>query len=120
MSEKHIKKNLNEILTQGGDDNFMIMAADEYYIQFNAGKRAEKMYIDAVSNAHLMENDKLSDEQNTKFEGLGFDSEGGKENFGILVENPTDNIDKILKITKDVMEIYGLKQHKYEFEVSLD
>jgi len=109
---KKISKFLKSIYNEGGDSNFFGIYQDPYYIQVNGGRKASKVYLDAVSNAHLEEKDKLSIEQIEKLEEMGFEEEPKSKNLSKEFDFLTDFIVKVL-------EIYGIDPYKAEFEIEL-
>jgi len=104
---------------EGGDDNFLTIAQDPYYIQVNAQKKGQALYIDAVSNAHLQEDEFLSEEKEEKIKSLGFEEDPRSNNFSIEVPFGEAKIPEIDAILVKLFEIYGIDPHKAEFELEL-
>ncbi len=118
---KKISKYLSSIYNEGGDNNFFGIYKDPYYIQVFGGKKAPKVYLDAVSNAHLLEeNEKLSDEQIEKLKEMGFEEEPRSNNFSKEFDFSEQKFPELTDFIVKVLEIYGIDPHKAEFEIELD
>ena len=104
---------------EGGDDNFLTIAQDPYYIQVNAQKKGQQLYVDAVSNAHLQEDDILSEDQIEKIKTLGFEEEEKSNNFSIEMPFGEAKIPEIDGLIIKTLEIYGIDPYKAEFELEL-
>ena len=104
---------------EGGDDNFLVVAKDPYYIQINAQKKGQQLFIDAVSNDHLQEDEFLSDEQVEKIKGLKLEEDPRSNNFSIEVPFGEAKIPEIDVLIVKLFEIYGIDPYKAEFEVEL-
>ncbi|MHA1560747.1 MAG: hypothetical protein ACTSPA_01360 [Promethearchaeota archaeon] len=116
---KKISKFLKSIYNEGGDSNFFGIYQDPYYIQVNGGRKASKVYLDAVSNAHLEEKDKLSIEQIEKLEEMGFEEEPKSKNLSKEFDFSEQKIPELTDFIVKVLEIYGIDPYKAEFEIEL-
>ena len=118
---KKIQKFLKSIYNEGGDNNFFGIYNDPYYIQIFGGRKAPKVYLDAVSNAHLLEeNEKLSSEQIEKLEEMGFEEEPRSNNFSKEFDFSEQKIPELTDFIVKVLEIYEIDPYKAEFEIELD
>ena len=118
---KKISKYLSSIYNEGGDNNFFGIYKDPYYIQVFGGKKAPKVYLDAVSNAHLLkESEKLSDEQIKKLEDMGFEEEPRSNNFSIEFDFSEQKFPELTDFIVKVLEIYEIDPYKAEYEIELD
>ena len=118
-SMKKISKFLKSIYNEGGDSNFFGIYKDPYYIQVNGGKKATKVYLDVVSNAHLEENEQLSTEQIEKLEEMGFQEEPRSNNLSKEFDFSEQKIPELTDFIVKVLEIYGIDPYKAEFEIEL-
>ena len=117
---KKISKFLKSIYNEGGDNNFFGIYQDPYYIQVNGGRKVPKIYLDAVSNAHLDEKDKLSIEQVEKLENMGFEEQPRSNNLSKEFDFSEEKIPEIMDFIVKVLEIYGIDPYKAEFEIELN
>ena len=116
---KKISKYLNSIYNEGGDNNFFGIYNDPYYIQVNGGRKAQKVYLDAVSNAHLEEEEKLSIEQIEKLNEMEFEEEPKSKNLSKEFDFSEQKIPELTDFIVRVLEIYGIDPYKAEFEIEL-
>lgn len=105
---------------QGSEDNYLIIAKDPYYIQVNGGKKTPKIFIDAVSNAHLAEADHLTEEQLQKFAELGFEPESRSGNLSLELPFSENNLTEIDEKIIKALDIFGIDPYKAEFEENID
>lgn len=117
---KKISKYLRSIYNEGGDNNFFGIYQDPYYIQVNGGRKAPKVYLDAVSNTHLEEEERLSTEQIEKLEEMEFEEEPKSKNFTKEFEFSEQKIPELTEFIVRVLEIYGIDPYKAEFEIELN
>jgi len=116
---KKLIKTLKSMYNEGGDDNFLTIAQEPYYIQVNAQKKGQQLYVDAVSNAHLQEDEFLSEEQVEKIKGLGLEEDPQSNNFSIEVPFGEAKVPEIDGLIVKLLEIYGIDPHKSEFDLEL-
>nr|QEE15812.1 hypothetical protein DSAG12_01639 [Candidatus Prometheoarchaeum syntrophicum] len=120
-SMKKISKYLSSIYNDGGDNNFFGIYKDPYYIQVFGGRKAPKVYLDAVSNAHLLEErEKLSDEKIDKLEEMGFEEEPRSSNFSKEFDFSEQKIPELTDFIVKVLQIYEIDPYKADFEIELD
>ena len=118
---KKISKYLSSIYNEGGDSNFFGIYKDPYYIQVFGGRKAPKVYLDAVSNAHLLEEkEKLSIHQIEKLEEMGFEEEPRSSNFSKEFDFSGQKIPELTDFIVKVLEIYEIDPFKADFEIELD
>ncbi len=117
---KKLLKQLKSMYLEGGEGNFLQITEDPYYIQVIGGKKAPNLFIDAVSDAHLNEDEFLSDEQKSKILALGFEIEPRSENFSKEMPFSEDKFAEIDETIIKVLEVYGVDPYKAEFELELD
>ena len=117
MNEKLLVKSLKSIILEG-DGAFFSLFGGKYHMQITTSNRGEKkLYIDAVSNAHLPPNDKLSDDQINKIKSLGFSQTSENEDFALEIDDPLGQIDKVAKTAIQVFsDVYGVKSNQIELE----
>ena len=120
LTMKKISKYLKSIYNEGGDNNFFGIYKDPYYIQVNGGRKSPKVYLDAVSNAHLEEEEKLSDEQIKKLEEMGFEEESRSNNLSKELDFSEEKVPELTGFIVKVLEIYGIDPYKAEFEIELN
>jgi hypothetical protein len=120
MSSKAIAKELKDVIAEGEGEHLGIFGG-EYHMQFStSAKDAKKLFVDAVSNAHLMPKDQLSPEKIKKIKELGFEQKSSKENFSMVILNAETQVDKLSQLAVKVMtEIYGVKPAQIELDSSL-
>ena len=117
---KKLLKILKSMYHEGSEGNYLIIVKDPYYIQLNGGKKEPKIFIDAVSNDHLSEEDKLSDAQIKEFFDIGFEEENRSNNLSKEMEFSESNFVEIDKITIKALEIYGIDPYKADFELEIE
>ena len=115
---------IKEILTQGGDSNFLILSlSDDYYIQIAAEIDSPKIVVESVSNKFLSENNKLNNDQLNAIQSLewkGLDEEDGNYYRNITLTNKQE-LDNLIKlIDRTAKEVYGVDSiNAYMVEVNL-
>ncbi|MHA1647160.1 MAG: TY-Chap domain-containing protein [Promethearchaeota archaeon] len=117
---KLLTKNLKSLYSDGGDGNFLNISRDPYYVQVIGPRKNPVLYIDAVSNEHLTEEEKISDEQTEKIRALGFEEDPRSHNFSIEMPFGENQIPKIDEMIVNVLGIYGVDPYKAEFELTLE
>ena len=117
MNEKLLVKSLKNIISEG-DGAFFSLFGGKYHMQITTSNRGEKkIYIDAVSNAHLPAGDKLTDDQMNKIKAMGFSQPSEKDDFALEIDNPMDQIEKVAQTAIQVFsDVYGVKSHQVELE----
>ena len=64
---------IEEITTEGGEQNFCIIyLTEDYYLQFTGSKGSNELYCEAVSNQFLSKELQLSSTQNQQLLDLGW------------------------------------------------
>ena len=86
----------------------------------NGGRKAQKVYLDAVSNAHLEEEEKLSPEQIEKLKEMEFEEEPKSKNLSKEFDFSEQKIPELSDFIVRVLEIYGIDPYKAEFEIELN
>ena len=117
---KKLVKILKNMYLTGSDDNFLTISKDPYYIQVNGAKKAPKIFIDAVSNSHLAEEEFLSEEQLQKFAELGFETEPRSGNLSLEMDFSDVKAPEIDEKIIKALDIYGIDPHKADFDENID
>ena len=120
LTMKKISKFLKSIYNEGGDNNFFGIYQDPYYIQVNGARKTPKVYIDAVSNAHLEAEEQLSVEQIEKLDEMGFEEEPRSNNLSKGFDFSEQKIPELTDFIVKVLGIYGIDPYKAEFEIELN
>ena len=117
---KLLTKNLKSLYSDGGDGNFLNISRDPYYVQVIGPRKNPVLYIDAVSNEHLTEEEQISNEQAEEIKALGFEVDLRSDNFTIEMPFSDAEIPKIDEMIVKVLGIYGVDPYKAEFELTLE
>lgn len=122
MDLKKFVKNLKQMYTKGGEDNFLVVQAGDAYLQFAGGKKADAFVWEAVSNENLPAGKKLTPDQEKALVARGFEPEEGL-NFSQLVEIAgTKTLEQLAKDSIAIFqEVYGVAgDAALEFELNLE
>ncbi len=119
---KSIEYYLEQMWNKGGDSNFLSLADEPYFMQIIAPKKGLELYIDTVSNAHLPDDELLTEDQISQIQDLGFVEAPRSGDFSITLPFGRDkvNYEKIAGIILKLMEIYGMKRKKIDVELVLE
>jgi hypothetical protein len=100
---------LQEITSEGGDNNhFIIHLNDDYYIQFTGQKGNPDVYCEAVSNLFLEEKVKLTEAKEQQMLDLGWSQDMNYSKEAIL--NTAADFVKLGEwVQKTATEVYGIK-----------
>ena len=71
--EEPLVHNLSQLITEGGDGNFLIVSVGNVYIQFAGSRGATSVDCEAVSNQFLPEELQLTEHALSQLRGLGFE-----------------------------------------------
>ncbi len=71
-SSQPLAQNLQRLLREGGDNNFLIVSCGEAYVQFTASPGASEIYCETVSNEYLPRARQLSNENIAQLKQLTF------------------------------------------------
>ena len=119
MSKK-VEKTLKSIILEGDDNNFGHIAADPYYLQITGAKKDPKIFIDAVANSHLAEDEQLTEEQNNKILELGFEIDPRSGNYTIEKTCTQATLKEVAEFIDGVLDIYGIDPNTAEYEIDID
>lgn len=106
-----ITQALEEILDEGGEQNFLIInLGRDYYIQFAGQKGGDKLHCEAVSNNFLSDEIKLSESQIAALQAMGWENPSYEmSNFTLTL--PAIYIadrDQLLSLIQRTADIYGV------------
>lgn len=106
-----ILNTINQLINQGGSDNFAIFNLDEdYYIQIAANIGKLEMYCEAVGNNFLDSMNSLNPKQWEKILALGWKTpyESGNYHLTHLIDTPTERATLAELICITAHQIYGV------------
>lgn len=85
-----VVKTINQLLTEGGMDNFAVFNFNsDYYIQMAAEPDADKVYCEAVSNNFIKSSNTLSESQMNDLLALGWQATDGG-NYSMMYDTDSD------------------------------
>jgi hypothetical protein len=117
-----LMQHLIRLMTEGGDDSFLVASSGDYYVQFVAEPDIHSMNVEAVSNEFLSGGMKLGAPEISRLKALGFKPPNGSPNFSQSCSLPDEEAymalaDFTFKVFK---EIYKVKpKDTLEFDLHL-
>jgi type III secretion system-like peptide-binding chaperone len=122
-AEGEIARGLQELTAAGGDSNFMIISAGDFYVQFSGSRGSSQVHGEAVSNDYLKSKHRLPPEKIDELEKLHFDLVDSPGNFtrDFEVAN-SDQASDVARLALDILEkIYGCpRTSPIEIELTLE
>ena len=101
--------NLDRLLTEGDEGSFMVVSVGKPYVQFGADKYDTRVRFEAVSNAYLPSEMRLTKEKVSELAIIGFDVSNPESNFFREVDvSNKSTIRVIAKTARDILiDVYG-------------
>lgn len=121
-SEDELVRNLSRLLTEGGNENFLIVSAGDVYLQFAASPGNKEVYCEAVSNENLPADLHLTVQKVMALNQLGFEDTGDLPNFSRNFDvSGEQDILELARLARSVLsDIYGCPaETKLKFELNL-
>jgi len=99
---------IEEITTQGGEQNFCIIyLTEDYYLQFTGSKDSNELYCEAVSNQFLVKELQLSDIQNQQLLDLGWsEADFGNYSKTVRIQTAEAKIQLVKLIMETAKDVY--------------
>lgn len=114
-----IEAALRRITSEGGDGNFVIVTAGEYYVQFAGEPGADEVHMEAVGNEYLEGDLALDEEQERALTEMGFTVES-PGNWTMDLPVDPDNLRELAATAVAVLrDIYGVNPVGIELTMEL-
>ena len=117
---KKIQKYLTRLYQSGDEDNFITILDDPFYLQILCGRNSPRLFIVAVSNAHLIEEEKLTKDQEAQILMLGYVIDPKSGNYSIEMPMSLEDIPKIADFIEKTSAIYDINLETADFEEEID
>ncbi len=122
-AEAPLIENFRRLLSDGGDDNFLIVSCGDTYIQFAAERGDTQIYCEAVSNAYLPRKQQLSDDKIAELQRLGFSPPDESDNFSCIFTIADESaVRRIASLTLHMLaNVYGCAESAaLDFQLNLE
>jgi hypothetical protein len=117
--EKRIVKEINNMLKEEEGTPLLISFRD-YFVQLKASQNKTKLLFLAVSNAHLLEGDRLTDDKLTQMIQLGLEIDPNIKDYVMDFQINEAELERSAHITSEVMKLYGANLNRLEYEIDSD
>lgn len=99
---------IEQITTEGGEQNFCIIyATEDYYLQFTGQKGSSSIYCEAVSNQFLAKDLHLSDAQHQQLLDMGWsEPDFGNYSKSVRLQTGEDKMNLVKLIMETAKEVY--------------
>ena len=105
-------------LIQEGEESFLMISQGEYYVQLTVSDNGKKIAAVAVSNAHLLPNDRLQPDQLAQITALGFTEEPKTKNYLFTSGSKPEELKNFAQKLLEIFKIYKVNLAKLEFDLS--
>jgi hypothetical protein len=122
-AEAVIALDLKKLRTDGGSGNFMIVSADDIYVQFACSRGSSQIHCEAVGNDYLDRQHRLPPEKVDELEKLHFDLQDEPANFVREFEVASEeHARELARLGLDILErIYGCaRTSRINIELTLE
>ena len=120
---ENVLETLQEIMTEGGDNNYFILHLDDvYYMQFMCQKGNKDVYCEAVSNNFLEGKEQLNEAQEAQLLKLGWNA-NDNSNFSreVILDTPKALTEAVNWIGQTAKDVYGIEvTDDTEFTIELE
>jgi hypothetical protein len=112
---------LRRLTSKPGENSFLVVSADDYYIQFLSLPRKRSLAVEAISNAFLSKKSQIGEAATQELLGLGFALPDPGFNFSMEYELQNDSDYTAVMTLAALFDIYRCPQGtKLAFELNLE
>lgn len=114
---KKILKGLQSFIKEAEEGGYMLISQGEFFVQVSGDKSSPELFMEAVSNAHLLAKDQLPEDKVKQIFALGVTDEPTSHNYFAKFPKDAVSVEKMATVIAGILTIYGCNPNRVEVDI---
>lgn len=114
---KKILKGLQTFIKEAEEGGYMLISQGEFFVQVSGDKSSPELFMEAVSNAHLLAKDHLPEEKVKQIFALGVTDEPTSHNYFAKYKKDPISLEQMATTITGILTIYGCNANRVEVDI---